>query len=205
VIIMKSGLTFTEYRDVIHTVEGIEGVVAATPFVFLELRIASAGHAPIGFAMKGIDPQGVGRVLDLEPMLKVGKISDLAQGEPSTLILGDALARSLGVHTGDRVTVTSSLEGQPSDQPPREVPFRVTGILHTDLEVYDEELAFAPLAAAQRIADRGDHVTGIAVKVKDIDRSDQIAKAIERALGGPPYVAMDWYELNRGLLGDHRP
>jgi hypothetical protein len=32
---------------------------------------------------------------------------------------------------------------------------------------------------------------GLEVKVKDIDRSEEVARAIERALGGPPYVVMD--------------
>lgn len=198
-------MTFSEYRDVVHTVESIEGVVAATPFVFLELQIASAGHAPITFAMKGIDPQRAGSVLDLGSMLKSGKLADLAHGEPAALILGDALAVSLGVHTGDRVLVTVPPEAQPAGQPPREVPFRVVGILHTDIEAYDEHLALASLAAAQQIADGGDQVMGVEVKVKDIDRSDEVARAIERALGGPPFEAKDWYELNRGLFGDRRP
>lgn len=36
-----------------------------------------------------------------------------------------------------------------------------------------------------------------------------LAKTIETALGGPPYQAMDWYELNKNLFtrlyGDRRP
>jgi len=45
VVIMKSKAVFAEYRDVVRTAERIEGVVAAAPFVFLELDIARAGHA----------------------------------------------------------------------------------------------------------------------------------------------------------------
>ena len=39
---------------------------------------------------------------------------------------------------------------------------------------------------------------GVEVKVKDIDRSDEVARAIEQALHGPPFEVKDWYELNRG-------
>jgi ABC-type lipoprotein release transport system permease subunit len=72
-------------------------------------------------------------------------------------------------------------------------------------DVYDEHLAFASLAAGQQIVDRGDQVMGVEVNVKDIDRSDEVARAIEGALGGAPYQVMDWFELNRGLFGGRRP
>jgi lipoprotein-releasing system permease protein len=205
VIIMKNAATFAEYREVVRTAESIEGVVAAAPIVFLELHIASAGHAPRGVAVKGIDPRRAGGMRDLGPALKTGKLMDLAQGDPPALILGDQLAELLGVHTGDRVVVTHPPQTQPAGKPPREYPFRVTGIMHTEIDVYDDYLAFASLAAAQQIADRGDQVMGVEVKVKDIDRSDEVARAIERALGGRPYVVMDWFELNRELFGGRRP
>ena len=189
----------------VRTAESIKGVIAAAPFLFLELHIASAGHAPVGVAVKGIDPQRAGSMRDLGPALKIGKLLDLAQGDPPALILGDQLAKLLGVHTGDRVVVTLPPQTQSAGKPPREYPFRVIGIMHTDLDVYDQYLAFASLAAAQQILDRGDQVMGVEVKVKDIDHSDEVARAIERALGGPPYQVMDWFELNRELFGGRRP
>jgi ABC-type lipoprotein release transport system permease subunit len=56
---------------------------------------------------------------------------------------------------------------------------------------------------------RGDQVMGIEMTVNDLEHSDQLASAIEKALGGPPYQAMDWYELNKNLFttlyGARRP
>jgi lipoprotein-releasing system permease protein len=205
VVILKEAATFAEYREVVRTAESIEGAVAAAPFVFLELHIASAGHASFGIAVKGIDPRRAGDMRDLGPALKTGKLLDLAQGDPPALILGDQLAELLGVHTGDRVVVTHPPQTQPAGKPPREYPFHVIGIMHTDLDAYDQYLAFTSLAAAQQILDRGDQVMGVEVKVQDIDRSDEVARAIERALGGPPYQVMDWFELNRELFGGRRP
>jgi lipoprotein-releasing system permease protein len=206
VYILKSQATFAEYREVVKTVEGIDGVVAAEPFVFLELLIASAAHAPLGFALKGVDPQRVTSVLDVSADLKAGKLDDLARGEAPAIILGDALADALRVGPGDRVVVTIPPRGaEPVGQASREYPFRVTGILHTEIAEYDQRLAMTSLAAAQQIVGRGDQVMGVEAKVKDVDRSDKVAREIERALGGPPYDVKDWYELNRDLFGGHRP
>lgn len=206
VIILKSASTFAEYPEILKTIANVDGVVAAEPFVFLELVIASAGHAPFGFALKGIDPQHASGVLDLSARLKGGTVEGLAHGEPPAILLGDALADTLQVRIGDRVAVTiPPPAAQPAGRPPHEYPFRVTGILHTEIPEYDQRLALASLAVAQQIVGRGDQVMGIEVRVKDVDRSDQVAREIERALGGLPYDVKDWFELNHTLFGGRRP
>ena len=205
VVIMKSKAVFAEYRDVVRTAERIEGVVAAAPFVFLELDIARAGHAPVKFAMKGIDPRRAGSMRGLELAAKTGKLLELAQGDPPAIILGDKLAELLAVRVGDRVVVTQRPQAQPAGHPPREYPFRVTGIVHIGIDAYDEHLAVASVMDAQQISGGGDQVMGVEFQVKDIDRSDEVARAIERALGGLPYTAQDWFELNRELFDGRRP
>jgi len=205
VIVLKAANTFAEYPEILKTVENVDGVVAAEPFLFLELVVASAGHVPLRFALKGIDPQRAAGVLDLTAHLKGGKVEDLAHDEPPAIILGDALADTLRVRIGDRVAVMLPHgDAQPAGRPPHQYPFHVVGALHTELAEYDQHLALASLAAAQQIVGRGDQVMGIEVKVKDIDRSDEVAREIERALG-PPYDVKDWYELNRDLFGGRRP
>ena len=204
VTVLKNN-TFTEYRDVLTTVEKTDGVVAAEPFIFDELMIASAGHPPFGVSLKGVDPQRVAGVLDLGARLKVGSLQDLGRGEPPAIMLGDALAEKLRVRAGDRVVLTARADdSQPGGQP-REYPFRVTGIFHTAIDEYDQRLAVAALASAQQVVYRRDQVLGIELKVKDIEQSDKVARAVERALGGLPYEVMDWRELSRGSSSDRKP
>jgi lipoprotein-releasing system permease protein len=205
--VLKTVPDFSEYRDVLRRVERDDNVLAAGPFIFLECYISSAGQAPVSVALKGVDPQRVAKILDLSAYMKIGKISDLSNGEPPPIILGETLAKKLKVDAGDRVTVTlATLDGQ---QQAREYPFRVSGAFYIGFAEYDERLAFTSLAAAQLIANRGDQVLGIEIKIKDIHQSARVARAIEQALGGSPYQAMDWYELNRQLFmamfGERRP
>lgn len=205
VIVLKSQMLFADYREATKTVEAVDGVVAVEPFLFLELLIASAGHAPVRFAMKGVDPQRVGSALDLAPLLKAGRLQDLASGAPPAIVLGDALASALGVHLGNVVVVKVPPHIGSAGEQLRDHPFRVTGILHTDIAEYDEHLALASLSAAQEVEGGGDQVMGLEIRVKDLDRSDEIARAIEGALGGLPFEAKDWFELNRGMFGGCRP
>jgi len=214
VSVLKNVSTFAEYRDVLSTVEKTQDVVAAAPFLYGEVLVASVSHAPIAISVKGVDPQRVSRVLDLSAHMTVGKIQDLASGEPPAIILGNVLADTLQARAGDLVTLTPQVGtgvgvAQQTGGAPREYQFRVTGILHVGFDVYDQEHAYASLAAVQKVLNRGDHVMGLDVRVKAIDQSAKVAHDIERTLGGPPYVVIDWYERNRKLFttlfGELRP
>jgi lipoprotein-releasing system permease protein len=64
---------------------------------------------------------------------------------------------------------------------------------------YDTSLAFIALPTAQRFFGLGDAVTGLQVKVDDVDRAPQVAQALRRELGFP-YWTRDWTEMNRSLF-----
>jgi ABC-type lipoprotein release transport system permease subunit len=78
-----------------------------------------------------------------------------------------------------------------------------------DFDQYDDRLALTTLASGQDVMGRGDEVMGVEAIVKDVEHADAVGKAIEEALGGPPYQVMDWYELNKQLFtamyGDKKP
>ena len=105
------------------------------------------------------------------------------------------------------VLTLSAPTGTPTPWSPK--AFRVSGTFHIDFDEYDQRLGLAPLAAVQTMLGRGDQVMGIEATVKNLDDSATIASAILDKLGGPPYAAQDWYELNRQLFttlyGNRRP
>jgi lipoprotein-releasing system permease protein len=41
---------------------------------------------------------------------------------------------------------------------------------------------------------------GVEMKVRDVDRAEEIAEKLEHALGGPPFQVQDWYQLNHNLF-----
>jgi lipoprotein-releasing system permease protein len=67
---------FTDYREAIARVEKIAGVVAATPYLSSELMLASPSNLS-AVAIKGIDPQTIGRVTDLVKNTGVGSLDNL--------------------------------------------------------------------------------------------------------------------------------
>ncbi len=199
-VLKKGGYPFAEYRDVLAVVEKTPDVVAAEPFVFVELEIEHAGKPPQPISFKADDPARVSRILTVGRHMTSGTLDSLAKGE---IVIGDVLARRLDVAIGDDVTVRPSKD-EPAVKP---TVFRIAGTFHLEFEAYDEHLGFASLPAIQTLLGRGDVVTGIEIAVADFTKSDKIAKGIEAKLGDM-YQAMDWYELNEKLftaLGHARP
>jgi len=211
VIVLKSQNTFAEYRDVMKTAREIDPeVIAVQPFIFAEM-LATRGKGQLsGVAIKGIDPQLASGVLDLEKHMLQGSIKSLGapprQGVLPPIIMGKELAHKLKAKIGDDVTVVVPLSNLDFDtfraksSAPRSRKFRVTGIFYSGFYEYDGRLMYTSLQDTQDLVGRGDQVMGVEMKVKDVERAEEIAEKLEAELGGLPYQVQDWYQLNHNLF-----
>ncbi len=81
ILVMKYGINFREYNEIIDTVEQVKGVEAASPFIFHEMMI-SRGDRLSGVLIKGIDPQRADKVSDLPRYVRHGTLDDLKWTPP---------------------------------------------------------------------------------------------------------------------------
>jgi lipoprotein-releasing system permease protein len=65
---------------------------------------------------------------------------------------------------------------------------------------YDAKFAYLDLAEAQRFFGSGDSVTGLELKLKDVDLARPVMARVQAELGGYPFRTKDWGELNRNLF-----
>ena len=118
------------------------------------------------------------------------------------LIVGQELARNLRLHVGDEVNVVSPLgELGPAGPMPKTRPFRVAGIFYSGMYEYDMKLAYTTLDAAQRFLNTGEGISGIEIKVDDVDRAEDRALGIASAIARPELRVRGWQEVNRNLFG----
>jgi len=121
------------------------------------------------------------------------------------IVVGKTLARNVGIGVGDRVTLVSPLAGldvsafSADAQAPRSREFRVIAIFEAGFQEYDTRLVYTDLYEAQHFYGQGDAVTGVEIRLHDLERSAEIARRLERELGGP-FHTLDWAELNRNLF-----
>ncbi len=174
--------------------------------------------APVGL----VEPDGgYASVLPDDDLLPPDVDPDLCADPEKVLqmpgiVVGVSLAKTLSLahrehadgiiewELGDCVTVTSPTIGfsfsSGQIKPPVAKRFRVVAVFEAGFDQYDSKLVYTDLYQAQEFYDHGDTVTGVEMKVDDIDRADEIADQISELLSSGLYHTMDWYELNRGLF-----
>jgi lipoprotein-releasing system permease protein len=120
------------------------------------------------------------------------------------IVLGIALKQTLKAELGDCVQVTSPTIGYSFAggqlRPPVAKQFRVIGVFQAGFEQYDSKLVYTDLREAQDFYQEGDSVTGVEMKVVDVDRAHEVAARVEEVIGGKLYDVVDWMELNHGLF-----
>ncbi len=190
----------SDYKEVMKKIEEIDGVVDSSPFIYGQVMLRSGDRAS-GVVARGIDPDIGITTTDILLNLKSGDISDLkkAEGMPG-IIIGAELLRTLGLFVGDVVDMISPVgEVGPLGVIPKMKKFRVVGFFEAGMYEYDSSLAFIDISNAQDFFNYDKAVTGVEVKVDNIDHAGKIANAIEKSLS-PPYYARDWIEMNRNLF-----
>jgi lipoprotein-releasing system permease protein len=204
IALIRSGEPLRDYENLIQQVSKESGVVAATPTIYGQVML-TAGSRVSGVVVRGIDPDRVNRVVNVQSFLREGNLDGLKTQHPIQvedrtvllpgIILGERLANQLGVFTGSAVQVVSPL-GSPTaiGVIPKVRRFFVAGILRTGMSEIDSTLVFMGLAEAQRFFELGDAVTNIELRIQNVDQSRQVAEQIQRRLGFP-YFAEDWTRL----------
>jgi lipoprotein-releasing system permease protein len=179
-----------DWRPDLDKLAHFPGVVAAAPYIEEQAMMVREGKSA-GVLMRGIVPAAERRVADLGPHLVSGRLSDLEPGS-YRVILGSALADSLGARVGDRVIVMVP-EGDvtPVGVLPRMRAFRVTGILTVGMYEYDRRIALVAMRDAATLLRMGDDITGIRLNLADPYAAPRLVRDAAVALGGG-FEVDDW-------------
>jgi len=227
-VVLKYGQNdFTDWRSTQDRVLSVPGVAASTPFLYAEVML-SAGQNLTGSILKGVDTATLGKVTEIPRSLEEGKLEWLDRPEeipparprlglaeslegaapPAApaeklpgILLGRELARGLRVGVGDVVSVVSPFgDIGPAGPQPKSRPFRVAGLLYSGFYEYDAKFAYLQLGEAQRFFGTGDSVTGLELKVNDVNAARPVMRKVLAALEGYPFRTKDWGEMNRNLF-----
>ncbi|RYF27342.1 MAG: lipoprotein-releasing ABC transporter permease subunit [Comamonadaceae bacterium] len=168
-------------------------VVGAAPFVSSQALLAR-GEDMKGALVRGIDPEREADVTDLAAS-NLEALKALKPGE-FHVVLGNELARALGVRIGDAVTLIAP-GGQvtPAGVVPRLKQMTVAGTFNSGHYEYDSALVLLHHEDAQRIF-RLEGPTGIRLKLKDLHAAPDVAQQLAHTLSGDLLIR-DWTQQNR--------
>lgn len=170
-------------------VEKIPGVISASPLMQLNAMLVN-GQSAQATLLFGIDPERESKATALSNFLSADAIVRLSS-ESEAIVLGQGLARKLGVEVGGRVTViVPDRDADTGNMRPHMARFTLVGLIVSGTEL-DESLALLRLDAAQTLS--GDHSNAVALRVSvdDLFAAPRIAADLWRELEGK-YYASDW-------------
>ena len=190
------GAGLADWRRVAQIVDREEEVLGSAPFVEGQAMISSGGRVA-GVLLRGILPEEEPKVSQIE--LLSGKLEAIQPGRFG-IILGSALARTLGVGLGDRVmVVTPQVSTTPVGLVPRIRRFTVVGIFHVGMYEYDRSLALIHLRDAQRLFRLGERISGLRLKLDDLFAAPEMAQKLQARLG-LSYSISDWTRLHANFF-----
>ena len=203
VYVFKTG-GIADYHAEIPRLLAIPHVVGAAPAI-QGMGLLSAAGDTVPIQIKGIDVALEPQVTDIARAIQSGSVSALptpgggGDGGADGILLGADLAAKLGVRVGDAVSlVTTQGTVSPFGMLPRPRRLRVAGTFSLGLYEFDSTYGFVSLDVAKRLFAK-DEVDLIQLRVDDIYRAGDIAKAIPAALGRE-YLTEDWAAMNKPLF-----
>ncbi len=182
--------------------EEIPGVLGATPFIYSEVMLSNPAGVK-GVVMRGIDPQGATRVLDLDREMVHGSVLDLNEDkEFPGIIIGQELASRLGISPASTVNIMApSGERSAAGFTPKIQTFEVRGIFRTGMYEYDTSFAYIAIPDAQNtLGFQRDSVSGMEVRIQDVNQAHLLSERIAERLGGFPFFVRNWKEMNENLF-----
>ncbi len=190
--------TLSDWREVAERVGADPAVQAVAPYVQAEGMLSSPPEVS-GAIIRGIQPDLETPVTDIGAHMQEGAMQDLHGGEFG-IVLGSALAGSLGVSMGDSLMLISAdVAVTPVGGMLRQRKFTVVGIFEVGMYEYDRGTAMIHLQDAQALFRTGGRVSGLRLKLDDIFAAPAVARDLNQQLGYP-YRAQDWTQTNSNFF-----
>ena len=172
-------------------------IAGAAPYTESEALLRGARNQPA--IVRGILPAEEGKVSVLGRKMVAGRLDDLQPGR-FNIVLGKELALWLGVGVGDSVVMmTSDPVSTPLGAMPQLKRFTVSGIFEAGYNEFDKGLAVVNMRDAQRLLRMGEGVTGVRLKLHDMDLAWDVARQLADRLRGA-YSVSDWTSENANMF-----
>ncbi len=203
-VITKNQDAFTDYDPILKAVEPIREIDTASAYITTQVVLRTSTRAA-GALLKGIDTAQEKSGIDGVDTTRLAvrsftKASPSANNNLPGIILGKELAANLGVIRGDTVYMVSP-RGMlsPAGHMPAMVKFQIVDLFETGMYEFDGTLAFINLPQAQKMLRMPASVSGIEIRLADMEQVKIISNAIKRIVGSD-YTIENWKQINRNLF-----
>lgn len=182
------------YQKIQEQLKTIPQIVASAPTVYGQ-AILSYGQTSHGVLLRGLDTEQESKTNTLVTSLTEGSFKSEDEKLPP-LVLGTELADNMGLDVGDEVVLVSP-QGLAGGLPKMK-RFKVTGILKTGYYEFDNTIVYTDLQNSSDFLGLKGAVTGLNVKITNLDEADDVAAQINNVIGHQ-YVVKTYAQMNQTL------
>jgi lipoprotein-releasing system permease protein len=191
----KDGLQ--DWQVLANEVKNKPGIVGVAPFVNIQGMMSHKGRVQ-GVMVNGIEPEWEKKVSILPDFMKLGEFDSLVAGKYQ-IILGDLLARKLGVTLGEKVTlIMPEASLTPAGVMPRLKRFTVSGVFSVGAEL-DANFAYIHMVDAAKMARMKYPAQGLRLKTEDLFQAPRIAWNLTFDLDAS-ITSSDWTRTHGNLF-----
>ena len=191
---------FSNYQEHIDRIEGIEGVVAASPAIYSQLAIQPKRSKRIEgtIYIKGIDPILEDNVTGFSGFVdgsfdfygsalleEVRRRSSQRETVKGGIVLGSSVASRLDINKGDVLRLISKMEPNPANPSTffADVSnFVVIGLYESGMFAYDNAFGFISLEMAQDLYNQENHINLVQVRTNSPEIASTVASKIRREI-----------------------
>jgi lipoprotein-releasing system permease protein len=198
--ITADGQAMTGWQEALALARGDGRVAGAAPYIETQGLLRGPRQEPA--LIRAVSPEDEAAVSEIADKMVQGSLSDLQPGS-FNIVLGRDLALWLGVQAGDSLVVTTDFQVTPLGAVPQLKRFTVSGIFEIGYQDFDRRLAVVNLHDAQRLLRMGDGVTGVRMKLHDMDRAFDVARDLAQQLASRQhgyYRVSDWSMENANMF-----
>lgn len=196
-IVQGYGGTLPGWRPILTATRALPGVTHAIPLI--EQPLMGSFHGRVeGVLVRGMLPDDLKAMRSISSNVQSGDLASLSQ--PRTVAVGTELAKSLGAHVGDDLTLISP-DGAvtPFGTAPRIVSYRIGAIFAIGVYDFDKAYVVMPLDSAQTLLGLGDSVGMIEVTTRDPDRVGDILAPLGPRIRDEAAI-VPWQSMNASLF-----
>ncbi|WAW97237.1 lipoprotein-releasing ABC transporter permease subunit [Xanthomonas citri pv. malvacearum] len=193
--VSAEGAPMRDWQHAVEVAMSDPRVAGAAPYIETESLLQGPRKQPA--IVRGVIPAEEGKVSVLAKKMQQGSVDSLTPGSYN-IVIGKELALWLGVDVGDSIVVLlSDTQATPLGAMPRLKRFTVSGIFEAGYNEIDRGLAVVNMQDLARVL-RMDGVTGVRLRLHDMDRAWPVARDLAVRLHGP-YRVSDWTQENANL------
>ena len=191
------GEPLEDWESAVQLAMADKRIAGAAPYVETETLLSGTRKQPA--IVRGVLPAEERKVSVLADKMVQGSLDSLEPGS-FNIVLGKELALWTGVEVGDSIVMmTSDVRATPVGAMAQMKRFTVSGIFEAGYNEFDRGMAFVNMRDLQRLQRVGDGVTGVRMRLHDMDLAWSVSRDLANRLGGPFRVS-DWTSENANMF-----